>query len=135
MARRNKAHTPAIPLVVVPDAKTLQFSFKHLDLENPKFPVNVCTADFWMAFARELHRYSQLPVDEFTDANNDDHRHFIFFEETSVPHGFSHLDTEQVGWLEPWQFQIGVERWRVMGFVLDDTFFIVWLDPRHALYA
>ena len=132
---RNKHKAKeVIPQVVLPESSTLQFSFKHIDLQNVKFSLGACPNEFWVPFLNELHRYSQLPVEEFTDMNNNDHRHMITFTETSEPSGFAHLDTEQLGYMETWQFAVGVERWRVIGFLVDPTFYIVWLDPNHALY-
>jgi hypothetical protein len=36
---------------------------------------------------------------------------------------------------EAWQFEITAnEHGRVHGLLQDDTFFVVWIDPTHALY-
>jgi hypothetical protein len=130
---RPKRHR--IPKVVVlENADTLQFSFKHLDLTNEKYPVGTCCATFWEALARRLHEYSAWTVDQFSDQNYAEHRHIIDFSETTET-GFSHLDTEQLAYEEPWQFQVGDEGWRVAGFLLNGTFYIVWLDYNHALYG
>lgn len=81
-----------------------------------------------------LLRYSGWTVDQSLDQNNDEHRHVIDFAETTET-GFWHLDTEQLAYLKPWQFQVGAEESRVAGFIVDDTFYIVWLDYNHALYT
>jgi hypothetical protein len=136
MARNKRTPRPRIPPVVVqPNVATLQFSLKHLDTTNPKIPLDDCTKEFWVNLVREIHRYSQFTVDLFNDQNHEDRRHTIAFEETSEPDGFKQLDTDQLAYVQAWQFSIGRERWRVAGFLLDDTFYIVWLDPNHALYA
>jgi hypothetical protein len=124
----------AIPPVVQPDARTLQFSFKHLDINNQRFSVDSCTAEFWIALAKKIVEYSQWPVALFEEQNNEDHRHIIDFTETSEPNGFSHLGTDQLAYVETWQFQVGEDRWRVLGFLLDGMFYVVWLDPNHCLY-
>jgi hypothetical protein len=131
--RKQPASWP-IPPIVQPNAKTLQFSFKHLDLQNPTFPVSACTADFWVALAAKLVEYSQWPVEVFEDQNHEAHRHTIDFAETSEPNGFAHLGMDNLGYATTWQFQVGVDRWRVLGFLLDDVFYVVWLDPNHCLY-
>jgi len=134
----KKARSPKryrIPKVrVLENANTLQFSFKHLDLSNDKYSVDACSAEFWASLARRLFDYSSWTVDQFLDPNHAEHRHLIDFSETSEP-GFWHLDTEQLAYEEPWQFQVGVEGWRVAGFVLNETFYIVWIDYNHALYG
>jgi hypothetical protein len=35
--------------------------------------------------------------------------------------------------LEYWQFRINKSRGRVVGFLIDSVFYIVWLDPHHNL--
>jgi hypothetical protein len=79
-----------------------------------------------------------LTVDDFLDQNNKEHRHKIFFEDTSEKDGFvgaPGVDKDQIGYLEAWQFQVcDATDWRVHGFILDETFYIVWLDPLHRLY-
>jgi hypothetical protein len=123
-----------IPPIVQPDARTLQFSFKHLDINNQRFSVDSCTAEFWISLAKKIVEYSQWPVTLFEEQNNEDHRHIIDFTETCEPNGFSHLGTDQLAYVETWQFQVGIGRWRVLGFLLDDVFYVVWLDPNHRLY-
>lgn len=122
--------------VFEPNVNTLKFSFKYLDLHNDKFSLNACTCEFWEALIREIHEYSQMAVDAFLDQNHQQRRHVIDFSETTEQLGFSHLDTEQLVFEESWQFQVGSNGpWRVSGFLVDDTFFIVWLDPGHRLYV
>ena len=133
--REAKRRPRRIPKVrVLENADTLQFSFKHLDLTNQKYSVDSCCAVFWAALARKLCEYSTWTVDQFSDQNHADHRHVIDFSETTET-GFWHLDTDQLAYEEPWQFQVGNEGWRIAGFILNGTFYIVWLDYNHALYA
>jgi hypothetical protein len=130
--RPKRHHIPKVR--VLENASTLQFSFKHLDLTNDKYPVDACCATFWAALARQLCDYSAWTVDQFIDQNHAEHRHVIDFSDTTET-GFWHLDTEQLSYEEPWQFQVGDQGWRVAGFLLNGTFFIVWLDYNHALYG
>ena len=52
---------------------------------------------------------------------------------TSEPSGFGLKG--QLGQCEGWQFQISSnEHGRVHGIFINDVFFVVWLDPEHALY-
>ncbi len=72
----------------------------------------------------------------FCDQNNQERRHVIYFPETSEPHGFPNLKEEQLSYHESWQFCLTRERdWRVHGILIDDTFYVVWLDPNHSLYG
>jgi len=37
---------------------------------------------------------------------------------------------------EPWQFEITkTAHGRVHGLLIDDTFYVVWIDPQHLLYS
>lgn len=73
---------------------------------------------------------------------NDERRHLIDFKETYEPEGFSGIDPfgENVWTDEGWQFSLPGVRgeasgaWRVHGFIANDMFHIVWLDPEHKLY-
>jgi hypothetical protein len=105
-----------------------------LDSHNEKFPVDECTAEFWAALVKKIVEYSHWPVDVFEDQNHEDHRHIIDFSETNEPNGFAHLATDQLAYAPTWQFQVGVKHWRVLGFLLEDVFYIVWLDPNHSLW-
>jgi hypothetical protein len=93
---------------------------------------------FFLELIIALHRYSTWPEEDFVNENNNEHRHRIWFPQTSEPEGFAGapgIDPDQLGFLEPWQFSICRESdWRVHGFIVDGTFYVVWLDPNHALY-
>lgn len=82
--------------------------------------------------------YSTWTVESFRDQNNDLHRrHYIHFPATTEPEGFRNLDDENLGYEEGWQFSVIPDAsciWRVHGALLDDTFYVVWLDPCHRLY-
>ena len=89
----------------------------------------------------QLQRFSTWSVDRFTDQNNKDHRHIIDFDRTSELDGFinaPNIDRDQLGYQDAWQFSVDPDRpeslWRVHGILIDDTFYVVWLDPEHKLY-
>lgn len=127
-----------IPRPVIPDGKQpLYFSFKHLDIKCQKFHSDHCSPEFYLAFLNKLREYSGWTVENFTDSNNNDHRHIIDFSETTEPNGFAILkNNEQLEDSESWQFCLDKSSsQRVHGFILGDTFYVVWLDPNHNLYA
>lgn len=68
---------------------------------------------------------------------NRDRRHVIHFEKTTQKFGFIEapgVDEDQSNYSEPWQFGLRRDRvWRVHGFLIDDTFYVVWFDPNHDL--
>lgn len=114
---------------------TVKFSFKYLDATNPKFSIEECPVEFWQAFVLRLSVYSRLTVEIFLDQNNPDRRHLIDFSDTSEVDGFTNIDTEQLAYEEAWQFELDARYpWRVEGILVDDMFYVIWLDPSHRLY-
>jgi len=128
---------PAIPPVQIPSGdKLLQFSFRHLDLGNERFPLINCPVEFFQRLMERIKTFSNWTVEAFQDQNNNEHRHTIDFRETSEPDGVkSVVDPDQFDYHEAWQFDLcKTELWRVHGILVDDTFFVIWLDPQHRLY-
>ena len=136
--RRDAAlsQTSRIPSVKLPlDDQPLSFSFKHLDSDNAKFLLDSCDAAFYRALIEKIKDYSSWTIEQFCDENGNDRRHRIHFPETSEPKGFSFLANEQLESSEIWQFCLDpMKEWRVHGFIIYNTFFIVWLDPGHRLF-
>lgn len=84
---------------------------------------------------------SNWAVETFIDQDNEEHRHIIDFTISSEPDGFRHvqgLDPEQLGVYDGWEFGVYPEqRWcqyRAHGIVIDDVFYIIWLDQEHRLF-
>ena len=121
--------------VLLTNEETVKFSFKYLDADNPKFLPSDCPHEFWPALMARLKLYSNLTVEVFLDQNNPDRRHIIHFAETTEPNGFVNVDTEQLAYEEPWQFDLETwQPWRIAGILVDDMFYIIWLDHSHSLY-
>ena len=119
----------------------LRFSFKYLDLDHPKFSYSKCCTEYFVRLFQRMFRLSNGTVDDFIDQNNRDRRHIIDFSLTTEPDGFQHIykiDPEQLGFHEGWQFAVYPEDrgniWRAHGILIDDTFFVVWLDQDHLLF-
>lgn len=130
--RRGQIPAPILP----PATETLKFSFRHLDSHAEKFLVSNCNAAFLQQLVHTIRELSSWTIEQFCDQNNHEHRHVIWFPGTSEPEGFPNLDKEQLSYHESWQFQLSREHdWRVHGILIDDTFYVVWLDPNHALYV
>ena len=140
MAKKKQAFIPEIR-AAASDEKPLRFSFKHLDLANPKFGPSKCSIAYFCGLFAVMQRFSTWTVAQFTDQNNNEHRHIVNFSETSEPDGFQNIpqaDQDQFSYSDGWQFSVCPELawidWRVHGILLEDTFFVVWLDPDHRLY-
>lgn len=132
-ANANRRGIPAP--ILRPNENTIQFSFKYLDTSNPKFSIDDCPIEFWRALTRRLIQYSHLSVEIFLDQNNPDRRHLIVFADTTEPNGFTNVDTEQLAYEAPWQFDLETwQPWRILGILVDEIFYIIWLDHSHLLY-
>lgn len=114
----------------------IRFSFRHLN-STDKFgheKVEDATA-YLPQFLGRLQSVSGMSLSTFR-SNKDKalraHRHD--WAETSEKGGFTHL-TQQLQACEAWQFEISVnEHGRIHGILIDEVFYVVWLDPGHQLY-
>lgn len=121
--------------ILQPATETLKFSFKHLDLSTDKFLVSRCDEHFLRQLLQTIQDFSLWTIEQFCDQNNNEHRHVIWFPDTTEPGGFINVEPEQLAYHESWQFQLSrANDWRVHGILIDDTFYVVWLDPHHSLY-
>ena len=141
MAANNGWRGIPEPRLQVSD-RPLRFSFKHLHLEHGRFHINNCNNQFLLDFIYSIREFSTWTVDAFTDQYNNFHRHSFGFEGTTEPNGFlaaPNIDPDQLGLHEAWQFAVPCESaevlGRVHGILIDDTFFVVWLDPNHQLFT
>jgi len=131
---RRQIPTPELQRESLP----LRFSFKHLDFSHERFPIGACNLAFMECLLKQLRIFSTWPVEHFTDQNNRERRHIIDFDQTCERNGFSNVDPDQLGAHESWQFSVCPDDpencGRVHGILIDDTFFVVWLDPLHRLF-
>lgn len=111
-------------------------SFKHLDLHsNPKFSTSHCESGYVIKLLERLRALNQTELRSFRIPGNALRSHEINFSETTEPGGFTSLNPQLRG-CEPWQCQItSNEHGRLHGILIDDTFYIVWIDPCHLLYS
>lgn len=125
--------TPRPPL---PTDGIIRLSFKCLDLlSNRKFGIHQCRDGYLQKLIERLKDLSSLTPTEFRTSRSSSLKiHEIDWVKTSEPDGFTSLN-EQFRALKAWQFEITRnEHGRVHGFLLEDTFFVVWIDPDHRLY-
>jgi hypothetical protein len=126
-----------IPAAVVPPDDYVRFSFKHLDLVgNPKFSLTHCGHGYLEKFLCRLRDICMFTISEFRENKSPSLRaHKITWGETSERYGFTSLNS-QLKQKEAWQFEISkVEHGRVHGIIIDNVFYVVWIDPAHNLYS
>lgn len=104
------------------------------------FPVVACDGQFFIALLRTLRYYGEMPVHNFMQPDDKECRHRIDWKDTNMPDGFVYSKPDDIGTDDAWQFGLQDNdgnakptKWRVHGYIDNQTFFIVWLDPNHAL--
>ena len=111
----------------------LHFCFKYLDTTHEKFRLSECSAGFLCPALERIRDLSSLKaVELYTNRSRALRAHPITWAETSEPSGFqipAHLREA-----DAYQISVSQGNGRIHGFRVDDFFFVVWLDPEHALY-
>ena len=114
----------------------LRFSFRYLDMSHPQFDVRTRGAEYFRLLLSRLKELSALRAAEFRTSGPSMLRiHRIRFEDSRVAmESFGvpgRSDVDALGW----QFALSAnEHGRVHGFLVEDTFYVRWLDPDHNLY-
>lgn len=124
-----------IPIPHVPLPTCIVFSFKYMDLGgNPKFHLGHAGDNYLGKLLERLKAVCAFQLQEFLSNRSESLRcHPIDFTTTSEPDGFPL--NEQLRQSPPHQFAISAnEHGRVHGFLVGNTFYVVWLDPAHKLY-
>lgn len=113
----------------------IRFSFRHF-IENDKFGSHLAKDGYLGALMARLRDVSSMPVSTFRcDKGKGLRAHMHDWHNTTEKNGYSHLN-EQLQQCEPWQFQISAnEHGRVHGLLVDEVFYVVWIDPDHNLYS
>lgn len=114
----------------------VRFSFRFFDGADE----NVCPKTFKDGYTRTLvermRDISTMTIQEFTSNKSKSLRaHAHDWNNTKKPDGFDGLN-EQYKSIQGWQFELTQnEHGRVHGFIIHNTFYIIWLDRDHYLYS
>ena len=124
-----------LPEALSPDPpKKVSFSFELLQEKHQKFSYNRCNEKYFLNLLVRLRKLSCFDSQTFETLLNDNYWrvHSISWKTTSERKGFSHLSEEYQGCV-PYQFNTGYRKGRAHGFLVEDVFYVVWLDPNHKL--
>jgi hypothetical protein len=118
----------------VPD-EYVRFSFRFFDGSDEEICPRTLAEDYVRTLVERMRDISSMTSQEFASNKSKALRaHTHDLEQTSRPNGFGALN-EQFRALPGWQFQLTVDaHGRVHGFIIDNTFFVVWLDRDHVLH-
>lgn len=115
---------------------TVIFSFKYLDLDHGKFQVKHRNGEYVHKLMDRLKHYSSMSMKgQILSSHSKSLRaHPIIWRDTSERDGFTCLN-DQLRSVDGYQIEVEKKHYgRILGFVLDNIFFVVWLDPDHNLY-
>jgi hypothetical protein len=132
----KKPPTGTIPLQSPAPEKGIVFSFKYFEDVVP-FSHRLGSESYIAAFLQRLQNVSMMPVEDFRRAGNSSLRfHQIDWTQTTRTDGFQNLNRTIREQIVPVQFSVSAnDHGRVHGFMNANVFYIIWLDPTHALYA
>ena len=141
MTRKRGFKTTSIPKSkfihppAVPPSGLLQFSFKYLDLKDQLFSLEQVGKDYFIAFLERLKALSGWKAKDFHYCHSKALRaHPIDWTRPSIKKNGFGIPNGQDFDEAAHQFSISKKQHgRVHGFFIDDTFYIVWLDPNHEL--
>lgn len=115
----------------------IQFSFKFYDPNHTDFNCRGRSYEYFVTLLGRLKDLSTFPLSNLIRArpNQTTRFHRIDFTEDRVKaEGFGINQWEDIN-DDAWQFSLGAnENGRVHGFLVENVFYIVWLDPNHNLY-
>jgi hypothetical protein len=120
---------------IIPDG-LIKFSFRYFST-NEKFgyPDSQNLNKYFPVLIDRLKYISGMTLSDFmTNKCKTLRNHTHNWDKTSEPQGYKQL-SDSLQQSQPWQFCLSAnEHGRVHGFIISDVFYIVWLDPNHALY-
>ena len=113
----------------------VRFSFRHLQITG-KFclPEAVAKPEYLTILFDRFKQVCQMRMSEFRQAAKALRSHAHDWPRTSEPAGYSHLSAQLQG-CQPWQFSLAREEYgRIHGILIDDVFYVVWIDHDHKMY-
>jgi hypothetical protein len=138
MARIKKAEKPVfsgrVKKATLPD-DLLRFSFKYFDGTDEELCPSAFPTGYTRTLMERLRDLSSWTVSRFQGKYDKALRnHTHDWPRTTRPDGFANLN-EQLQAYPAWQFQLSSnQHGRVHGFIIDNTFYVIWLDVDHKLY-
>lgn len=122
-----KKACPRNPLI-----QNVRFSFKYLARDHGKFYYRGQNSEYFCRLLSKLADYSTMTPDDLRRKGTRSHKiDWNDLKESGfgIPKEDEIVDT-------PWQLGIEQNNYgRIHGFFIEHTFYVVWLDPSHALYS
>lgn len=109
----------------------ISFSFQFFrQIEN--FGLGNCDKDWYILLINALNGLSQMTYKELSKQKKELHYHKISWEQKNIP-----IQPKRLDWVpetfrnDLWQLHITTSNGRIIGFIYNNIFYIVLLDPEH----
>ncbi|MBW4888268.1 hypothetical protein KXQ82_01010 [Mucilaginibacter sp. HMF5004] len=112
----------------------VKFSFKYLDTEHQSYLISDRDTDYFLKFLERIKTICRMTCASLKYPTVQSLRnHYINWDHTTQD-CFGLPNEEQLV-DKPFQFGISAnEHGRVIGFFINQTFYVVWFDPKHNTY-
>lgn len=112
------------------------FSFKYFDRNDSDYCIDHCESVYFISLLDRLKDLSDWTVTRFQTAYNKTLRnHSVKWNDERVQRDSFGIPNEDEIVDKPWQFSVSAnEDGRVVGFFIDNIFYIRWLDKNHYTY-
>lgn len=128
------ASSGSIPAPKINRGSHLLFSFQLLDFSNPYYNCNgLCDKGIKNCFER-LRAYSALTVNDIFSNRGSSSIRFHPIEKHKVDEWPEYLVAHEEHEDAFYQISFGKSKGRAHGLLIDNVFYIIWLDPHHYLY-
>ncbi len=111
----------------------LRFSLHYLDHGHEAFNCGGTETSWFISLFDTLKEVSKLSLNELISQRQHYDAHQHEWEKLDYRYSLPEHLWEQVE-DSCWQFRLSKSKGRIHGFVISNTFYIVWLDPHHNLY-
>lgn len=111
----------------------LRFSFHYFDREHEAFNCGGTRSEWFIGLLDSLREVSKLNLHELKQQRQHYDAHEHDWDGLDYTYTLPELLWDQVR-DHCLQFRISKSEGRVHGFVINNTFYVVWLDPHHNLY-
>lgn len=138
--KKRKIPDSAIQREIADDGRLLEFSFKHLDFDDPKFNSENCDSAYLCSLLLRIKDYSNYRVGQFIDFNHQSDRNTIDPERLREHLAHKGID-EQLLDSQAWEIRVDPTAktpprslWRVFGLLIGNVLYLILLDPQHRFF-
>lgn len=130
----NPPHSQFIPKQVTGGNSKIVFSFEHLDFNNPYYNCNgMCDKGIKNCFEK-LREYCKFTVDQIHAGLGGRAIRFHNINQDDVDEWPEYISRNEQLANSFYQISFGKTKGRAHGVIIENIFYIIWLDPHHFLY-